>query len=79
VGSFSWAVGAGIWARGVQIKKNIIYYIKQLLKLSLGRDTIRARMSAGCPRSADKPRAPSLVVDQEMNNMEVEEESIGIK
>ena len=35
---------------------------------------VRARISLGCPRSASKPRAPSLVVDQGMNNKEVEEE-----
>jgi hypothetical protein len=40
-----------------------------------GRDPVRARTSPGCPRSAGKPRAPSLVVDQGMNNMEVGEES----
>jgi hypothetical protein len=37
-------------------------------------DPVRARTSPGCPRSAGKPRAPSLVVDQGMNNMEVEGE-----
>jgi hypothetical protein len=48
---------------------------KELPKLSPGRDPIRARTSPGCPRSAGKPRAPSLVVDQGMNNMEIGEES----
>jgi hypothetical protein len=43
-------------------------------KLSPERDPIRARTSLDCPRSAGKPRAPSLVVDQGMNNMEVEGE-----
>jgi len=32
------------------------------LKLSLERDPVRARMSPGCPRSAGKPRVPSLVI-----------------
>jgi len=31
-------------------------------------------MSVGRPRSVGKPRVPSLVVDQGMNNMEVGEE-----
>jgi hypothetical protein len=34
----------------------------------------KARMSPDCPRLAGKPRASSLVVDQGMNSMEVEEE-----
>jgi hypothetical protein len=44
------------------------------LKLSSGRDPVRARTSPGCPRLAGKPRTSSLVVDQEMNNMELEGE-----
>ena len=39
-----------------------------------GRDPVGARTSSGCPRSADKPRAPSLVVDQGMNSIKVGEE-----
>jgi hypothetical protein len=38
------------------------------------RDPVRARTSSGCPKSADEPRAPSLVMDQGMNSMEVEGE-----
>jgi hypothetical protein len=34
-----------------------------------------ARTTPGCPRSAVKPRALSLVMDQGMNSMEVGEES----
>ena len=47
---------------------------KKPSKLSRERDPVRVRMSSGCPRSAGKPRVPSLVVDQGMNSMEVGEE-----
>ena len=39
-----------------------------------GRDPVRARTSPGCPRSAGKPRAPSLLMDQVMNIIRVGEE-----
>jgi hypothetical protein len=48
---------------------------KEPPKLSLGRDPVRARTSPGCPRPVGKPKAPSLVVNQGMNIMEVGEES----
>jgi hypothetical protein len=47
---------------------------KEPPKLLPGRDPVRARTSPGCPRSAGESRTPSLVVDQGMNSMEVEEE-----
>jgi hypothetical protein len=47
---------------------------KEPSNLSPGRDPVRARMSSGCPRLADKPKASSLVVNQWMNSIEVEEE-----
>jgi hypothetical protein len=48
--------------------------LKKLLKLSSGREPVWARMLSGCPRSAGKPRAPSLVVGAGMNNMGVGKE-----
>jgi hypothetical protein len=47
---------------------------KEPSKLSPGRDPVRARTSPGCPRLSGEPRAPSFVVDQGMNSMEVEGE-----
>jgi hypothetical protein len=52
---------------------------KKPSKLSSGRDSVRARTSSGCPKLAGKPSAPSLVVDQGMNSMEVREEGKRIR
>jgi hypothetical protein len=36
---------------------------KEPIKTLTQNEPVRARMSPGCPRSADKPRASSLVMD----------------